>query len=59
MSEHLPAIRGKDFIKILERLGFAVIRINGSHHRLKHADGTITTVPVHRMSLFLKDYFGK
>lgn len=29
-------------------MGFAVIRINGSHHRLKHPDGRITTIPVHK-----------
>ena len=29
-------------------LGFEIIRINGSHHRLKHRDGRVTTVPVHQ-----------
>ena len=48
MSEKLPVISGKDFIRLLESIGFVVIRINGSHHRLKHADGRITTVPVHK-----------
>ncbi len=48
MSEKLPVISGKDFIKVLESIGFIVIRINGSHHRLKHLDGRITTVPVHK-----------
>lgn len=48
MSEKLPIISGKDFIKILESIGFKVIRINGSHHRLKHPDGRITTVPIHK-----------
>jgi predicted RNA binding protein YcfA (HicA-like mRNA interferase family) len=48
MSEHLPVISGKDFIKLLEKLGFSVVRINGSHHRMKHADGRVTTVPVHK-----------
>lgn len=48
MSEKLPVISGKDFIKILESIGFIVIRINGSHHRLKHPDGRITTIPVHK-----------
>lgn len=48
MSEKLPVISGKDFIKLLESIGFVVIRINGSHHRLKHPDGRITTVPVHK-----------
>ncbi len=48
MSEKLPVISGKELISLLEKLGFVVIRINGSHHRLKHPDGRITTVPVHK-----------
>lgn len=47
MSEKLPVISGKEFIKLLRRIGFDVIRINASHHRLKHPDGRITTIPVH------------
>ncbi len=48
MSEKFPVISGKEFIKLLEKLGFVVIRINGSHHRRKHTDGRITTIPVHK-----------
>ncbi|NNM94467.1 MAG: addiction module toxin, HicA family [Bacteroidia bacterium] len=48
MSEHLPVISGKVFIKFLEKIGFTLVRINGSHHRLRHPDGRVTTVPVHR-----------
>ena len=44
----LAVISGKNFIVFLELLGFKVVRINGSHHRLKHPDGRITTVPVHK-----------
>jgi predicted RNA binding protein YcfA (HicA-like mRNA interferase family) len=44
----LPVISGKDFIIFLQTLGFIVVRINGSHHRLKHLDGRVTTIPVHR-----------
>ena len=43
-----PAISGKNFIKILESLGFERVRINGYHHRLKHPDGRVTTIPVHQ-----------
>ena len=43
----LPVISGKDLIKFLQTLGFVVVRVNGSHHRLKHPDGRVTTVPVH------------
>jgi predicted RNA binding protein YcfA (HicA-like mRNA interferase family) len=41
-------ISGKELIRLLEKLGFEVIRIDGSHHRIKHPDGRVTTVPVHK-----------
>jgi len=44
----LPTISGKELIKILEKMGFVIVRINGSHHRMKHSDGRVTTVPVHK-----------
>ena len=44
----LPAISGKDFVRFLQSLGFELIRVNGSHHRLKHSDGRVTTIPVHK-----------
>jgi len=34
-------------IAALERAGFQVIRIRGSHHYLKHMDGRSTVVPLH------------
>ena len=59
MSEKLPVISGKDFIKILEKAGFIVIRINGSHHRMKHPDGRITTIPVHKSEALPKGLLRK
>ena len=44
----LPNISGKVFLKFLMSIDFVVIRINGSHHRLKHHDGRVTTIPVHK-----------
>lgn len=44
----LPIISGKDFIKFSEALGFTISRVNGSHFRLKHMDGRVTTIPVHK-----------
>lgn len=32
----------------LQNLGFQVIRTRGSHHLLRHADGRMTVVPIHR-----------
>jgi predicted RNA binding protein YcfA (HicA-like mRNA interferase family) len=59
MSHTLPAISGKDFIKFLEQLGFRITRINGSHHRMKHEDGRVTTVPFIKMMTSLKDCLEK
>ena len=42
-----PSISGKELVKPLSKIGFEVIRTKGSHRRLKHPDGRITTVPVH------------
>lgn len=43
----LPVITGKDFVRILQMMGFIIARIHGSHIRLKHPDGRVTTVPIH------------
>ncbi|HMR00701.1 MAG TPA: type II toxin-antitoxin system HicA family toxin, partial [Ignavibacteria bacterium] len=43
----LPRISGKDLVKALSKIGFAVIRIRGSHHFMEHEDGRATVVPVH------------
>lgn len=42
-----PAVTGKDLVAALRKAGFAVSRIKGSHHFMRHADGRITVVPVH------------
>jgi predicted RNA binding protein YcfA (HicA-like mRNA interferase family) len=47
MSKKQIVISGKELLKLLEKMGFVVVRINGSHHRMKHEDGRVTTVPVH------------
>jgi len=44
----LPVITGKEFVKFLQTLGFVVVRVNGSHHRLKHPEERVTTIPVHK-----------
>ena len=44
----LPVISGKELVKLLEKQGFEVARIKGSHHRMKHPDGRVTTIPVHK-----------
>jgi predicted RNA binding protein YcfA (HicA-like mRNA interferase family) len=32
----LPRLKGKEVIRILERIGFRIIRTKGSHSFLKH-----------------------
>lgn len=46
MARH-PRLRGRELINALKMAGFTDIRIKGSHHFLKHADGRATVVPVH------------
>jgi predicted RNA binding protein YcfA (HicA-like mRNA interferase family) len=43
----LPRLKGKEIIRILERVGFRAVRTKGSHTFLKHPDGRATVVPVH------------
>ena len=43
----LPRPTGAELIRALGKAGFEVVRIRGSHHFLRHADGRTTVVPVH------------
>jgi predicted RNA binding protein YcfA (HicA-like mRNA interferase family) len=43
----LPRLKGKEVVRILEKLDFEIARTRGSHVFLKHPDGRGTTVPVH------------
>ena len=43
----VPRPTGREFVRVRQRSGFQVIRIRGSHHFLRHADGRSTVVPVH------------
>lgn len=43
----LPRVTGRELISALEAAGFEVVRIRGSHHFLRHADGRRTVVPAH------------
>lgn len=42
-----PRVTGSQLVSALSRAGFGVVRIRGSHHFLRHADGRATVVPVH------------
>jgi predicted RNA binding protein YcfA (HicA-like mRNA interferase family) len=43
----LPSLTGKEIIAALQKAGFKVGRIRGSHYILIHEDGRRTVVPVH------------
>lgn len=43
----VPSIRGDRLVRALERAGFKVARVKGSHRIMRHPDGRGTTVPVH------------
>jgi predicted RNA binding protein YcfA (HicA-like mRNA interferase family) len=49
----LPVVRPRQLIRALERAGFFVHHIRGSHHYLRHPDrpGLLITVPVHTRDL--------
>ena len=49
MNQKLPAVTARDAIRALERAGFTVSRMSGSHCRLIHASDPArkVTVPVH------------
>lgn len=39
-------MRDKDLLKFLQKNGWKVVRVNGSHHILEK-DGKIETIPIH------------
>ena len=43
----LPQITAIELIKILHKIGFEVIRQQGSHVFLRHKDGRTTVIPNH------------
>ena len=43
----VPSVRGDRVVRALERAGFKLARVAGSHHVIRHPDGRGTTVPVH------------
>jgi predicted RNA binding protein YcfA (HicA-like mRNA interferase family) len=53
VSRKRPALKPKDVLRILEREGFAVHHVSGSHYVLKHAQktGLRVTLPWHSRDL--------
>jgi predicted RNA binding protein YcfA (HicA-like mRNA interferase family) len=43
----LPRLTGADLITALGAAGLEIVRVKGSHHYLRHADGRSNVVPAH------------
>lgn len=48
MSPALPQVSGKEVVQALERAGFEHRSTKGSHAKLRHIDGRVVIVPLHR-----------
>jgi predicted RNA binding protein YcfA (HicA-like mRNA interferase family) len=44
---NFPSVKPKDFIKVIEKLGFYFDRQNGSHAIYKNNQGQRVVVPIH------------
>jgi len=44
----VPVLKPAEVCRLLERLGFVVVRQRGSHVQYRHPDGRGTTVPLHK-----------
>jgi predicted RNA binding protein YcfA (HicA-like mRNA interferase family) len=43
----VPSLTGKELLSALQKEGFKLLRIKGSHHFVHHSDGRSTVVPIH------------
>ena len=50
----LKPLSARKVIKVLTKIGFAVVRRKGSHVILKHEDGRLIVVPEHKGELIGK-----
>lgn len=48
MSPSLPVVSGIEMIKALNHAGFIQISQRGSHVKLRHEEGLIVIVPLHK-----------
>jgi len=47
MSDKLPRVTAREVIRVLEKIGFRLVRQSGSHKIYKNEKGVRTTVPYH------------
>ena len=48
MSPALPIVSGAKIVAALQRAGFEQVSQRGSHVKLRHANGRVAIVPLHR-----------
>lgn len=52
MSQRLPAVRARQLIRVLEKKGWRLARVTGSHHLYKHSGNpNVISVPKHGRDL--------
>ena len=44
----IPILKPREVCRLLEGLGFEMVRQRGSHIQYRHSDGRGTTVPMHK-----------
>ncbi|UKO96089.1 type II toxin-antitoxin system HicA family toxin [Nostoc sp. UHCC 0870] len=44
---NFPSVKAKDFVKVIEKLGFYLDRQKGSHAIYKNVQGSRVVVPIH------------
>jgi len=44
----LPQVSGRQVVRALERAGFTHTSTKGSHAKLRHVDGRVVIVPLHK-----------
>ena len=48
MSPSLPQVSGREVVRALEAAGVTHTLTRGSHSKLRHPDGRVVIVPLHR-----------
>lgn len=47
MSNRFPKVTAKDAIRVIEKIGFILVRQSGSHKIYKNPEGKRVTIPYH------------
>lgn len=51
MTPAIPQLAGREVVSALQKAGFDHTSTRGSHAKLRHSDGRIVIVPLHRRPL--------